>query len=69
MRLWSDWDSVFGVIRLYRETENGEWRMRLQLNSSPFSILHSPFSIRHLNTTPFAPIPAECVARKLPDGL
>ena len=27
MRLWSDWDSVFGVIQLCRETENGEWRM------------------------------------------
>ena len=24
MRLMSDWESVLGVIRLYRKTENGE---------------------------------------------
>ena len=27
MKLRCDWDSVLGVIRLYREAENGEWGM------------------------------------------
>jgi hypothetical protein len=47
MTLRNDWDSVVGVIRLYRETENGEWRtvaQQLSILLSPFSILHSPFS-------------------------
>jgi hypothetical protein len=45
MGLMCDWESVVGVVRLQRETENGEWTMRLWRNSSPFSILHSPFSV------------------------
>ena len=43
MRLWSDWDSVFGVIQLYRQ--NGEWRMENGEWGTGTAVLHSPFSI------------------------
>jgi hypothetical protein len=59
MKLRCDWQSVVGVIRLYRETENGEWRIfdndwcgsRSAFNEEELrkgAPSNSPFSILHI---------------------
>lgn len=47
MGLRNDWDSVVGVIRYPRESENGEWRTGAQQLSFPHLVISFPDFYRH----------------------